>query len=104
MKIPRIIATFFPQAWQNDHAIDVDPEGETTFDVTDAVLAMGRERALQLLPTNVESDTLKDSADAPDWIRTWRGPYYIDAVDSIRAYFEAVEAESVATRASRPTA
>jgi hypothetical protein len=30
----RIIAEFVPQAWQDDYAVEVDPEGETTWDAS----------------------------------------------------------------------
>jgi hypothetical protein len=83
----KIIALFQPQAWQNNNAIDVDPEGETTFDVTDEILAMGKETALKLKDNRDESDALISAKNAPHWIREWSGPFYIVVENSIAAYF-----------------
>ena len=38
----QIIAEFVPQVWVNDYAIEADPLGETKFDVTAAILEMGK--------------------------------------------------------------
>lgn len=82
-------AKFHPQAWQNDYAISVDPEGETEFDVTAEVLELleaGRE-----VPDadSYESDDLRNAAKAPKWVRDWSGPFYIEVRD-LRATAEAV--------------
>jgi len=74
----RIIARFVPQAWVGGNAINVDPEGETEFDVTDHVLSMPREDALALRNDSYESDDLRDLPTAPEWARSWPGPFYID--------------------------
>jgi hypothetical protein len=83
----RIVATFHPQAWQNDYAIPVDPEGEVTFDVTDEILKIGREKALSIRDDEYESDHLRFSSNSPEWIREWSGPFYIEIQSSINEYF-----------------
>lgn len=83
----RIMARFVPQAWQNNYAIDVDPEGETEFDVTDVIVAMGREKALQVKDNSDSSDDLASWEGAPEWIRNWRGPYYVLVESEIAAFF-----------------
>lgn len=67
---------FHPQAWQNDYAIAVDP-GPTQIDVTEEILAMGRDQALHLTDDSDESDTLRLARLAPDWVRDWAGPHAI---------------------------
>mgnify|MGYP001597314909 CR=1 FL=1 len=62
MSEKRIIAEFVPQAWVNDYAVTVDPEGETEFDVTDRIVAMGREAALKIKDDDYPSDHLRDLA------------------------------------------
>lgn len=89
----RITATFDPQVWVNDNAMSVDPQGDTVFDVTEAVLAMGRERALALKNESHEADELRLSEHAPQWIKDWSGPFYVDVEDSIADYFEPEEVE-----------
>ncbi|MBB4861518.1 hypothetical protein HNP46_000329 [Pseudomonas nitritireducens] len=83
-----ILATFYPQAWQNDCAIDVDAEGETTFDVTSEVLALGLHKARALKDNSTESDNLQMAERAPEWIKSWPGPYYIRVEDSVRDFFD----------------
>ncbi len=78
----RIIARFQPQAWMRGYAVNVDPEGETTWDVTDAIAAMGREAALALQDDQYETDDLRDLPAAPAWVRE-----YVMVQDSIQAYF-----------------
>ena len=86
----RIMATFHPQAWQNDYAIAVDPEGEVEFDVTPEVVAMGKEEARKVKDDQYESDDLRTADAAPDWIKNWNGPFYVEVEQSIEDYFVAV--------------
>lgn len=88
----RFRARFHPQAWQNDYAISVDPEGETEFDVTaevEASLGEGRE-----IPDDdsYDSDELRHAANAPKWIREWSGPFYIQVIQIKSKTEEAVAA------------
>lgn len=77
----RITAEFSPEAWFNDHAIEVDPEGDTSIDITYEMLLIGREEACEL--DSADSDHLRDSVRAPDWIRDWTGPFTITVDDEI---------------------
>jgi hypothetical protein len=52
----RILAHFQPQAWINDYAVDID--GACDVDVTDQIVAMGREEALKLKDCSHETDVL----------------------------------------------
>jgi hypothetical protein len=83
----RILATFHPQAWQNDYAIDVDPEGETDFDVTDEILAMGKEKAVALKDDQYETDALRYAKAAPKWVQDWNGPFYVEVAEAVEEYF-----------------
>ena len=82
-----VLATFRPQAWLNDQAIGVHPDGPTSFDVTSEVEAMGREQALALKDDSCASDHLKESPAAPAWVRGWSGPFYIEVQEAIAAHF-----------------
>jgi hypothetical protein len=67
---------FVPQAWVRHHAIEVDPEGATTFEVpmTDAKDGVGN-----WLPDRDDaSDLLRQHENAPEWIRNWSGPFDIE--------------------------
>ncbi len=86
---PPVPVTFTAQKWVNDHALEVDPLGDTEWKIPYEEfiqITNGRE------PKDVESDTydsdyLRFSKDAPQWIRDWDGPFYCE-VDS--SYFEDV--------------
>jgi len=63
-------ARFHPQAWVNDYAITVDPEGEVEWEVG--------EEAASLTDDSYESDDLRFHPNAPDWVKDWSGPFYIE--------------------------
>jgi len=63
----RIEAEFHPQAWQNDYAIPVDPEGETRWQI----------HADELDPEQSDCDYLKGGPNVPQWVQDWSGPFYI---------------------------
>ena len=83
----RIKAVFVPQAWVDDYAIEVDAEGETVFDVTYLVLAMGKEKALGIEDGRDSSDALIYAETAPQWIREWGGPFRVEVASDIKDYF-----------------
>lgn len=64
----RFAATFRPQAWSNDYAVEVDPEGETEWQV----------EAGELQPDRFDLDYLQASLNAPAWVRDWSGPFEIE--------------------------
>jgi len=92
----RVRAKFHPQAWINDYAVDVDPEGPLTWDVTDAILAMGKTRALELQDSDYATDVFRDASGAPEWVREWSGPFYVEVEGSIREFFGMAEGASEA--------
>lgn len=83
----RIMAEFVPQAWLNDHAIAVDPSGDTMFDVTEEILKLGREVALQLRDDTDATDFLRQSPNAPQWAKDWSGPFLVNVEQAIADYF-----------------
>lgn len=83
----RIVARFHPQAWVNDYAIAVDPQGETTWDITDHIVEMGREAALALKDDDFATDHLRRAGGAPDWVQDWRGPFWVEVEETISTYF-----------------
>jgi hypothetical protein len=66
-----VTVTFRPQAWQNDYAIDVDPEGETTWQVPASRLS-------GIKPNTYEADELRYDPEAPEWCENWTGPFEIE--------------------------
>lgn len=83
----RIVAEFVPQAWVNDYAIAIDPEGPTKFDVTAEVLAMGYDAAMKLRDDTDPSDELRHVELCPQWIKDWSGPFIIHVEQAIADYF-----------------
>ena len=66
----RIRCTFRPQAWVRDYAIEVDPQGDTTWDTTVATFPFD----------SYDKDRLREAPEAPAWVLDWRGPYEIEVV------------------------
>ena len=61
---------FHQQAWVNDYAIEVDPEGETEYEVGN-------------VPDGIEDDTYESDdyrthSNAPAWAKEWSGPFWIE--------------------------
>jgi hypothetical protein len=102
-KKPTCLAIFVPQAWQGDYAIEVDP-GFTPFDVTDQIEAMGHPKALELKDNSNASDNLAHGKNAPDWIKTWGGPFYVLIEDALEEYLEAEKAFQAAAPRHKPEA
>lgn len=64
---------FHPQAWQNDYAIPVDPEGDTEWwSAFDGVVVPDDD--------TYESDDLRYLPGAPQWVTDWAGPFYIEVL------------------------
>ena len=80
----RYTATFHPQAWVNDYAIEVDHDGPNSWDCSEEFAQLGDVYADQLL-TDIEAfgealdsfDWFKDDPAAPQWVRDHRGPFDI---------------------------
>jgi hypothetical protein len=72
---------FWPQAWQNDYAIDVDPEGEVRFGIGDEEAADARKEIDRRGGFGVDLDHFINHPNAPEWIRNWHGPFYFDLVE-----------------------
>lgn len=67
-----IHCTFRPQAWLlNGYPIDIDPPTDEPTTWTMRVPQLPREHSY-------ESDDLRMAAEAPAWVRDWRGPFEVD--------------------------
>lgn len=76
--MPKYIARFTPQAWIRDLACEVDCEGDREWDVTEELSAMSEsERNAAMIADTYESDDLRGSKNAPDWVKNWSGPFYV---------------------------
>lgn len=80
----RFVARFYPQAWVRDNAIEVDPEGDTEWDVTIEFATLPsdyRAMLLEEIDRHDEAldrdDVLKGDPNAPEWVREWQGPFSI---------------------------
>jgi hypothetical protein len=83
----KVMARFQPQAWIHNNAVNVDAAGEVEFDVTPEILEMGRERSLTIEDDSWVSDGFQSAKNAPQWIKNWYGPFYVEVEDSIREYY-----------------
>lgn len=84
----KIIARFYPQAWIDNSAVTVDPEGDVTWDATRDVLSLELKRIQQLEDDTDASDRLRQDLAAPEWVKTWDGPLYVKVKDCICAFFD----------------
>jgi hypothetical protein len=81
-------ATYQAQAWQNDYAVDVDPEGPTEIDITWEVLTMDRGEAVSFRDDRDFTEGLIDALLAPKWIRDRQGPSSIRARDAVDDFLD----------------
>jgi len=70
---------FYPQAWQNDYAIDVDPEGPTEFEVEASTLAEVLSQYDEWSKAYSHEPFAK-LRETPEWMLEWRGPFYYEVV------------------------
>lgn len=82
---PELEVVFTPQAWVNDYAMTVDPEGPRTWLV----------EANEIDPRATDNDYLRYSRAAPQWVIDWGGPFEIDFADP--AAYDALMGEEDAT-------
>lgn len=61
---------FHPQAWINDYACEVDAQGPTVFEVGDVPESVKDD--------SYESDEYHRHENAPQWVKDWCGPFYIE--------------------------
>lgn len=78
----RCLASFRPQAWVKDQAVDVD--GARHFDITELVLKLGRDEALAIRDNRDESDALAAEAGL---LVSHGGPYRVECEEAIREFF-----------------
>lgn len=75
----RFVAKFIAQAWQGDEASPVSPRGPVLWEVTSLIDGERDERIrLEMLEGSCEAaDELAMAPNAPDWVRTWVGPFEV---------------------------
>lgn len=83
----RYVARFTPEAWIRDQATEVDPQDPQEWDCTTlalahlAYLAAAAARRHESLDDGEgvldNDDVFKDDPDAPEWVRSWTGPFTI---------------------------
>lgn len=79
----RYRAIFEPQSWIDDNAVEVDPEGETSWDCTASVASnpeyfKGIDKFIEYNGSFLDNDDLLHSdPEAPEWVREWTGPFTI---------------------------
>lgn len=64
---------FQPQAWVNDNAMDVDPEGPAEWFVS-------KETAADI-PSSNDLDFVRGDDFAPKWVADWSGPFEITVIE-----------------------
>jgi hypothetical protein len=74
---------FIPQAWVNDHAVEVDHDrGSAVYDVGEIPPTIRSD--------TYESDRYKDHPNAPAWVREHQGPFSVHIVEQPPRLREAV--------------
>jgi hypothetical protein len=83
----RYLAWFTPEAWIRDQATEVDPQDPQEWDCTTlalahldylAAVAARRDESLDDGKGVLDNDDMfKDDPDAPEWVRSWPGPFTI---------------------------
>ncbi|MFC1457777.1 hypothetical protein ACETIH_13805 [Microvirga arabica] len=91
---PKVMAEFTPQVWVGDQTMVVDPQGDTTWDITPEIVAMGRQKALDLQDDQHNTDDFRYTLNAPKWVQDWDGPFYIEVSEQIAAFYEALDKRS----------
>jgi hypothetical protein len=81
---------FHPQAWQNDYAIDADPEGETDWMIPLSDVDLEDSDGELPEDDDDQTDDFRHHLLAPKWVQDWDGPYYVEIVnrDEIEAAIE----------------
>ena len=78
----RYVVEFLPQRWVGDMAMEVEPEGPAEWCITrrEVVELTGFEPSV-LLDRDVahatDRDNLRESRNAPRWVREWSGPFEV---------------------------
>ncbi len=78
----KCMATFQPQAWVNDFAVDID--GACEFDITAEVEKMGKEASLKLKDDDYPTDNLAIEAGVRG---DHSGPFVVRVETAIRDYW-----------------
>ena len=71
-----VTVEFHPQAWQDDYAVPVDPEGETRW-----VVAQRTAEEIEAVKGDLDLDFARFDPFAPKWVRDWSGPFEITVVE-----------------------
>ena len=105
--MPYLSATFVPQRdlpGQTSH-VEVEPSGDNVFDVTEQIIRMGKEKALALEDNTLESDALRDTVHASDWVRNWDGHFTarIPETKDIVELFDFIEKKMAPTKPMTPS-
>lgn len=77
-------AYFHPQAWINDYAIEVDPEGVRRWTVSqehlDKIRSEHPDSIEALYDSSFVSDEVRHDPAAPEWVREWSGPFWVEVI------------------------
>lgn len=75
-QIETITVRFYPQVWdRNDHALTGAP---ATFEVPKDEATVEGELVED---SSYDSDQLKGHENAPEWVRGWTGPFFVEVED-----------------------
>lgn len=72
--------TFIPQAWIRDNAVNVDPEGDTQWNMplSEMEELTGVSSTINLDDDPFARDELRHAVSAPQWVKDWTGPFEIE--------------------------
>lgn len=80
----RCKARFIPQAWIDDYVVEID--GQKYFDITDQIIAMGKEKSLLIRDDSIASDSLAEKAGL---LKDHNGPFNVECEENIKDFWSA---------------
>lgn len=85
IEMKRCVVTFFPQAWINNYAERIDPQEGIEIDVTQRVIKMGMDEALEIKNDSDDSDSLVEG------FHNHKGPFTVHCEKAVKAFFAGEE-------------
>jgi len=78
----RYIAVFHPQKMVNGAAVNVNPLGDATADVTEHLMGMFSQKERDALrPYTYKTDHIRFLPGVPGWWGEWTGPCYVEVIE-----------------------
>ena len=86
-----VTLTFVPEAWVNDYAVVVDPEGRCEWPVLRKLFLEKFSTENEWNERHQDRDDMRFEGAAPAWVRSWAGPFEVELVDDPASVWPALE-------------